>query len=151
VPARSKLTPELTERLAQLLRAGVSVELATSIAGIGERTFYTWLERGDPARRAKRDARYREFREVIERARAEHESILITHLNRAAAKGSWRAAAWLLERSFPERWAPAERRGPATSASIEEPTPDPFIVLEGDQLDARRRRRERNPGRGSAG
>ncbi len=105
----SGLTPELTGRLVPLLRAGVAVEAATRAVRISERTFYEWMQRGE--RGSQRNAPYRDFRAAVEQARGEHEAILVGQLARAASKGSWRAAAWLLERSFPERWGPPEQRG----------------------------------------
>jgi len=55
----------------------------------------------------------------------------------SAAKTNWRAAAWLLERRFPERWGRARR-----PADDDEPTPpatepDPFAEV--DELAERRR------------
>ena len=44
------------------------------------------------------------------------ESQLIAVVEDAARRGSWNAAAWLLERRFPERWLKAtERRLPKPS------------------------------------
>jgi hypothetical protein len=52
---------------------------------------------------AGRDA---EFAMAIERAESRHEIIHLTHINKAAEEGRyWRAAAWALERKYPDRYA----------------------------------------------
>jgi hypothetical protein len=52
--------------------------------------------------------------------RAEHEGILVAQLGRAAARGSWRAAAWMLERQYPERWAlPADPPAPEDADGVD--------------------------------
>jgi hypothetical protein len=68
---------------------------------------------------------------------AELEINLVEVLMTAAAKGQWRAAAWLLERRWPERWAPGRRA----------PTPAPFseadnVFAEFDELATLRRRHD---------
>ena len=47
----------------------------------------------------------------------------MAQMRRAAAKGSWKASAWLLERQAPERWVRDSARGkvPEEPASL-----DPF-------------------------
>lgn len=107
---RSKLTDDTRDTLARVIGAGGTYALAATVAGISERTLYAWLERGDPARRRARDAPHRDLRAAIDRARAQRESDLVLQMTRAAQRGSWRAAAWLLERRHPERWATPSQR-----------------------------------------
>jgi hypothetical protein len=59
------------------------------------------------------------------------EPALVAQIARAG-QGDWKAAAWLLERAFPQRWA--KREAPPAS----DPT-DPFREV--DEMAARRRRR----------
>ena len=54
------------------------------------------------------------------------------------ARSQWRAAAWLLERRYPERWGPARRVDEDELAPVLDPD-DPFHEI--DQLAARRRER----------
>ena len=95
----SKLTPERQERIIELIRAGNYMEIAAQAAGINVATMYRWLQRGEETNSGK----YHEFREAIMRARAEAEARNVT-LIQTAARADWRAAAWFLERSFPDRW-----------------------------------------------
>jgi hypothetical protein len=82
-----------------------------------------------------------QVRELLARVLAEER--LVAHVA-AAAKTNWRAAAFLLERRYPERWAPVRR-----SALEDEPVPvapdehDPFGEV--DALAARRRTRQLIP------
>ena len=58
---------------------------------------------------------------------------LVVAIAKAAQRGNWHAAAWLLERRWPERWGrPTERAG-----RWPPPTQDEFAEV--DELAARRR------------
>ncbi len=59
-------------------------------------------------RTALRDA---EFAAALEQAETTHEIAHMTHINAAAKEGRyWRAAAWALERKYPDRYAPRDPR-----------------------------------------
>jgi transposase len=98
----TKLTPDIENAIVTALRAGNYAETAVAYAGIGLSTYYRWMERGQSE--AEDDRAYREFREAIEKARAAAEVRDIALIDKAAANGSWQAAAWKLERRYPQRW-----------------------------------------------
>jgi hypothetical protein len=132
----TKLDGPMADRIEQVLRAGAYMETAATVAGISYGQFKEWMKRGDPAGRERRDAPYRELRVRVEQARAEGEARNVGIIARAANE-NWQAAAWLLERMYPDRWArPSQReKGPETPAA---PTPgDPFAEV--DELALRRR------------
>lgn len=97
----TKLTPEITERICMAIRAGNYAKVAAAMAGIGETTYYKWLEMAELPT-AKKE--YKEFRESIERAEAEAEVVAIARIRQAADNGDWKAAGWYLERKHGERW-----------------------------------------------
>lgn len=104
----SKLTRERSELVVRYVRAGLTLNLAASGAGVAERTIYRWLAAGrQPGRRY---ARHRALLAAVEQARAEAEVDLVASMMRAARRGSWKAACWLLEREYPERWGPPGSR-----------------------------------------
>lgn len=125
----SKLSPELRDKVAGLIRAGNTVEVAADAAGIGESTFYDWMARGSKA--GKAEAPFREFREVVERAQGEAEAVLVTRIAKAAQDGSWSAAAWLLERRNPERWAKVSERRVAKAPEADDSTDDDWGSIYG--------------------
>jgi len=100
----TKLTPEVQDRIIQALKAGNYVETAAEYAGIGKTTFYRWMEQGKQASRGI----YREFRDAVMRARAEAEARNVAIIQQAAPD-DWRAAAWWLERAFPDRWGARQK------------------------------------------
>lgn len=100
----SKLTPERQKRIVDAIRAGNYVETAAEYAGIGKTTFYRWMEQGEQASHGI----YREFRDAVMRARAEAEARSVALIQKAAPD-DWRAAAWWLERAFPDRWGPRQK------------------------------------------
>lgn len=133
MPRPSKLTPEITERVAALIRAGNTVEIAAQAMGISRATFFSWMNRGEDARP---ESPYGQFRGAIEQARAEAEATLVTRIAKAAANGSWPAAAWLLERGSPERWAKTSERRPLDDNHKAAAASDPFAEV--DELAAKR-------------
>lgn len=78
--------------------------IAAQLAGISESTLYSWLEKG----RAGGGDCYQDFLEKTTRAKAEAEAKLIKNI-RINSADDWRAAAWILERRHPSRWANAQR------------------------------------------
>lgn len=136
----SKLTDDVQDHIVRLIRAGLPIELAGQVAGVSRSSVYGWIARG--ASTSARDRPYREFAQAMERARAEGEAVLVARIQGAAHKGSWRAAAFLLERRFPERWA---RGGAAGDDERDGSAAGPFDELDrADELSARRARRPRD-------
>jgi hypothetical protein len=78
------------------LRAGNTRRAACAAANINSGTFYRWLEE-DAA-----------FRDAVEKAEAEAEMHCVTIIRKAADE-NWTAAAWWLERKFPDNWGRRER------------------------------------------
>jgi hypothetical protein len=139
VGRKTKLTDELANRIVQVLRAGGYVETAATVAGVGRRRLNEWLARGDPRGTNPRDAVYRRFRERVERARGEAEARNVALITQAAST-NWQAAAWLLERTYPERWArPSQREKDEAAAAPAAAPNDPFKEV--DELAQRRRYR----------
>ncbi|HZU76708.1 MAG TPA: hypothetical protein VFA70_08085 [Dehalococcoidia bacterium] len=94
----TKFNRERAQRAVEAVRAGNYMVVAARLAGISESTLYEWLERGRAGR-----APYAEFAREVERARAEAEARMLLVVQ-TAARLHWQAAAWFLERAFPDRW-----------------------------------------------
>jgi hypothetical protein len=121
VMAAPSRLPDVADRLVMLLGSGVTPRSAAEQVGIGYPTLTRWLRLG-----AAGDPRYRELHrarseprpvpaDLLERLR-DAEPGIVGSIVRAAQGGDWRAAAWIAERVWPERWgAPARagRHGPA--------------------------------------
>jgi len=96
-----KITQETTDKICLAIRAGNYAKVAAEMAGIGETTYYRWLEEGQKVGASKV---YREFWESIKRAEADAEVAAVALIRQAANNGTWQAASWLLERKHGERW-----------------------------------------------
>lgn len=96
----SKLTEATVTKLEQAIALGATYEDACRYAGINYETFRRWMRRGERASRG-------EFRAFVERIRdAEARATIgwLAKIEQAANNGSWKAAAWKLERRYPERY-----------------------------------------------
>jgi hypothetical protein len=140
VGAKSTLTPELADRLVALIKAGNYITVAVRACGISRALLYQWLARGESL--AESDAAYAELRERVENAKAEGEARNVASIANAA-RDNWLAAAWLLERQYPDRWGRASVR--MRDEPVEQPIAapidpdDPFREV--DELADRRRAR----------
>ncbi len=96
----SKLTPEVQAKIIQAISSGNTRKTSAAYAGIGERTLMTWLAHKGP--------QYVQFQQAIEKAEAE--AVVVSVLTiRSAARDSWQAAAWWLERRYPDEWGRKDR------------------------------------------
>ena len=107
----TKLTAETQQKIIGGLLLGLYQEQAALNAGISTTTFYQWMSKGRTP-----NTPYTEFRDAVEKARAEAEARKLSVIHTAAESGVWQAAAWFLERSFPSRWG---RRVEVTTITLE--------------------------------
>lgn len=116
-----------------MMRAGVPFETCARAAGVKLADAQRWYLAG-----GQRDADEAlvEFRREIDRADAEVEARNVA-IVQTAARESWQAAAWWLERALPERWARASQRERAAEAKEAAQAHDPFGEV--DELAQRRR------------
>lgn len=76
--------------------------------GIGRRTFYTWLQKGEEDYERGVSSLYRQFYEAMEESRSIAETEAVKGILEAGKK-QWQALAWFLERRYPERWGQKKR------------------------------------------
>lgn len=115
--------PARIERLVEAIGSNGNMTNAAGTAGIPRRTVYKWIERGEAAledaklRAEDADAEgdllshvagterpYAEMVLRIAEARAAFQNQALAVI-RASSVTSWQAAAWLLERTFPDQYA----------------------------------------------
>lgn len=120
----TKLDEDAIARMVKVLKAGGYVDTAAAVGGISRATYFAWRERGHPdgvlpegetddAKRtlSAEDEPYRAFRRLVDHASAEGEARNLAHIASAAMR-DWKAAAWILERTHPERYAGPRGRAP---------------------------------------
>lgn len=97
-----KCTPELVEDAVKLKKNGMSnVDIAACV-GVGKSTFYGWL--ADPQTDTET-----ELLERLKESEAEFKGALRGRII-AKSRDNWQAAAWMLERMYPEEYAKPEVR-----------------------------------------
>ena len=96
----SKLTDEVRERIARAVRLGASYEHAALAGGIDYGTLRRWMLKGERARSGP----FREFCEAIKSAQGTAAVMWLAKIEQAATDGHWQAAAWKLERRYPETY-----------------------------------------------
>ena len=114
---KTKLTKELTDEIVKRIRAGNYIKVACQAVGISHTAYFDWIKKGEDG-----IAPYAEFLGAIKKAEAE------AHVNYVAiiasqAPTQWQAAAWWLERKFPDKWAKREKieisQGQVSSKELE--------------------------------
>jgi hypothetical protein len=105
----TKLTPEVLERVETALRLGAAHNLAAKCGGFSQATWSSWMARArddyvqgvEPGFGPKQSP-YLAFLEAVEKAEGEGAATWLAIIERAAKEGVWQAAAWKLERRYPE-------------------------------------------------
>jgi transposase len=115
----TKLTPELQEELCKVIRAGNYIETACAYVGINKSSVYDWMKRGAREKQriaaegkkkpTKRELPFVEFSNAIEKALS-HSEVRDVAIIGKAAEQNWQAAAWRLERKFPDRWGRKDKQ-----------------------------------------
>lgn len=98
--AKSKLTLELQKKIGDNITLGMPLKFAAEAAGISEKTFYLWMERGENETSGK----YHDFFIYCNNCKSTAVKLHLTLITKAAKDGSWQASAWILERRHPEEF-----------------------------------------------
>lgn len=102
----TKYTPEVVDRILDALQLGASRTMAVQAAGISYDSFLVYLEK------------YPDFLERVKEAESTGAVKWLAVIERAALEGAWQAAAWKLERRYPQEFGRTiqEHTGPNGSA-----------------------------------
>lgn len=95
---KSKLTPELQDKIIKYIKAGSYIKEACKAVGIGESTYYDWLKWGKEDKKP-----YSEFSELTKQAEATGELTILLEI-RQQVKKDWHAGMEILGRKYPDRW-----------------------------------------------
>lgn len=110
----SGLTPSVQKIVVNALKAGSFIDAACELAGISDVTFYAWVKLG----KREKVGPHAEFLRAVKGALAAAEVELVGTI-RAASKQQWQAAAWILERRFPSKWAKSSEKPKAGETKSE--------------------------------
>lgn len=111
---RGQLTPDVEATIIEASRLGVPRTSIAGLVGVSEATMRQWLSEAS-------DLFQPELYRKVELARAEAVQMRLAIIEQAAMRGVWQAAAWSLEREYPERFALNQAR---QQAQIPPPTPE---------------------------
>lgn len=104
--AKPKCIQELIDKAAEMKRRGLTNRDICQAVGIAEQTFYRWINK--PANRL-----HRSLSEALKKAEAEYKGELLESIMETATRQKnpqWTAAAWLLERKYPDEYAQTTRK-----------------------------------------
>jgi len=100
--AKPKLTKELVQRAVQLKKGGANHKDIAAAIGVGECTFSRWINN-------PKNALQRQLQQELKKAEADYKNALLAVIAKQAKERDWKAAAWLLERKYPEEYARVDR------------------------------------------
>lgn len=99
-----KDTPEMRGEILELVASGLSRDDACEAAGIHRSSLYRWLE-------------YETFATQLTQAERRNKLRCMT-LVQAAGKTNWKAAAWWLERKYPEEFSTSRTTYPSINSDL---------------------------------
>ena len=94
----TKLTPAAMDRFIQAIQLGSTIAMACKYAGFSKVSYYSWVKKAQ----TQPDSVFSEFRDRVEEAKGKAVVGWLAKIEKAASEGSWQAAAWKLERRYPE-------------------------------------------------
>ena len=108
--ARQKLTPDVQRRICDAIAIGATYELAAKYGGVAYETFRRWREGN------------RAFCAALEDAEGRAAIGWLAKIEQAASAGSWQAAAWKLERRYPQDFGRTIQEQHHTGTVVQEHT-----------------------------
>lgn len=101
---KTKLNPERAAKICDLLSKGNTRRASAYASGVTYESMRSWLKRAEECE----SGIYVEFAEAVQLAEAQAEINAVSVVTQAGFT-NWTAAAWWLERKFPDDWAKTEK------------------------------------------
>lgn len=117
--AEKKLDAALIEKAHKLVSEGHYAIVVCAYLGIGETTYYRWIEKAKEDIKHNKNSIYREFWESVKEAEAKAEMRHLQTIAKAATEGNWQASAWFLKTKHRDRWS--ERQEVTLQGDSEKP------------------------------
>lgn len=99
----TKLNDEMQEKFCSYIAAGNYFETAAALCGISQVQAREWAKQGVRDREKGVKSAAARFSEALDEAHAKGEARLVIAIGKSAER-DWRAAAFMLERKYPNRW-----------------------------------------------
>lgn len=106
-PGPQAWTPEAHERFMNMIRKGHYISSACSGSGLNRRNVDKWVQKGRQSKQLAERNFYTEFVEEFDFAMSLAEDKFLSVVSNAG-EDDWRAAAWVMERRWADRWAKKE-------------------------------------------
>ena len=132
------LTPDIHEKIVDVVAAGCALESGAAYAGVNTWTFRDWLRKGRDDIKLHRNNRYTRLVKALEEARARTEITRVTRIAKAGQDGDWKADAWWLEHALQDRYAILRSKLEGTIKLQPQPMIDPSKGSVEDLMELRR-------------
>lgn len=99
-PRKTDIDPDVQSKLVEAIELGSTYELAAQYAGVSYRTLRNWITRAEN----DEEECFVHFLHALKEAEGKGAFSLLRKINTAAGDGNWQAAAWILERRYPESY-----------------------------------------------
>ncbi|MBL9178862.1 MAG: hypothetical protein JNM65_12450 [Verrucomicrobiaceae bacterium] len=119
------LNPTRQAALLEAIEQGIPLKQAAAVAGMSYDTLNHWRKRGE---NESAPEEYRQFCQLLRHSQAVAMQVHVSSIS-DAAKRDWRAAAWMLERRYPEDFA-RQQQLEHSAADAKPWMPDPDITHE---------------------
>ena len=100
--AKHKLTSEYVKKAIKLKKGGANHKDIAAALGVCPQTFSRWINQ-------PKTENQRELCEGLKKAEADYKNALLAIIAKSAETRDWKAAAWLLERKYPEEYSRVDR------------------------------------------
>jgi len=110
-----KCTDAAIAKAVQLKKAGATNKNIAAALSIREETFSRWIHQ-------PKSEKQTQLGQALKKAEADYEAALLSIIAKAGQERDWKAAAWLLERKYPETYARQEKRVYEGANTKEAPT-----------------------------
>lgn len=99
---RPKLTRQHIAEAVRMKKAGVCDKDIAAYIGVRADTFSKWINH-------PKTENQRQLAQALKKCEADRKASLLTIIYNSAVERTWQAAAWLLERQYPQEFARQER------------------------------------------